>query len=178
MTLQHLQPMRLLPHWGHSGTVKPSIGGLSGATQGRDNLRSRESGNLILKTHRGTIPDEKKSAMQKIILAICPQCRHIKPMKMTENEKLVGIETMKTRIELFHGERLQRIGQEWKMEFYKTSEWSRSKVLKEFRELPENLEIPATNSADLYDPTNPPTPKTDAEMAEILNNSRVTLTIG
>jgi len=99
-------------------------------------------------------------------------------MTTTENEKLVGIETMKTRIELFHSNRLKRIGQEWKMEFYNTSEWSRSKVIKEFRQLPENCEAPATNSVDSYDPTNPPTPKTGEEMAEIIKNSRATLMIG
>ena len=98
-------------------------------------------------------------------------------MKMTENEKLVGIETMKTRIELFHRHRLQRIGHEWKMELYNTCDWARSKVIKEFRGLPENTEPPTRNSVDSYDPLNPPTPKTDEEMSNILKNSRVALTL-
>lgn len=95
-------------------------------------------------------------------------------MKMTPNEKLIGTETMKARIEAFHSDRLQRIGMEWKMEGYRTATWSKAKILKEFRELPENMEITPCRSVDCEIPT----PKTDAEMAEILKNSRIVLTLG
>ena len=77
MTKQHLQPMRLLPLRRHPRAIKPRIGRLPGATQGRDNLGSGESGNLVLEAHDGILPQKKKSAMQKKELAKCPQCRHI-----------------------------------------------------------------------------------------------------
>lgn len=76
--------MRLLPFWGHPGAIQPSVGSLSGASQGRDNLRSRKSGNLILEAHGGILPEKKKSAMQKKELAKCPHCRHI--TRMTTND--------------------------------------------------------------------------------------------
>jgi hypothetical protein len=63
------------------------------------------------------------------------------------------------------------------MEFFRTARWSRAKILKEFRDLPENLEI-TLRSCDFYDPHNPPPRKTDAEMAEIMKGSRIVLTLG
>ena len=95
-------------------------------------------------------------------------------MKMTANEKLIGTETMKSRIEAFHSDRLQRIGMEWKMEFFRTAEWSRAKILQEFRALPENADTTPGRAIDFETPT----PKTDAEMAEIMKGSRIVLTLG
>lgn len=95
---------------------------------------------------------------------------------MTTNEKLIGIEAMKSRIETFHAARLSRIGMEWKMDAFRTSGWSRAKVIKEFRALPENIDC-KINAADAYDPANPPTQKTDAEMAQIIKSSRITITL-
>jgi hypothetical protein len=94
--------------------------------------------------------------------------------KMTANEKLIGTETMKARIEAFHADRLERIGMEWKMEFFRTATWSRAKILQEFRALPENADTTPGRAADFETPT----PKTDAEMAEIMKNSRIVLTLG
>lgn len=95
-------------------------------------------------------------------------------MKMTPNEKIIGIETMRARIEAFHADRLKRMEMEWKMEYFRTAIWSKAKVLKEFRELPENTEITPCRSVDCEIPT----PKTDAEMAELTRNSRVAITLG
>jgi len=94
-------------------------------------------------------------------------------MKKTANEKLLGIETMKARIELFHADRLRRIGQEWKMDYFRTAGWSRSKVIKEFRALPENID----QTGSVWDGI-VPEPKTEQEMRELLANSRVALTLG
>lgn len=99
--------------------------------------------------------------------------KHLRTMKaaLTANEKLIGIETMKARIEAFHADRLKRIGMEWKMEFFHTAEWSRAKILQEFRALPENADNTPGRSVDFETPT----PKTDAEMAEIIKGSRILL---
>tara|TARA_R110000868_G_scaffold2176_3_gene16515 strand:+ start:408 stop:689 length:282 start_codon:yes stop_codon:yes gene_type:complete len=93
---------------------------------------------------------------------------------MTANEKLIGAETMKSRIEAFHSARLERIGMEWKMEFFRTATWSRAKILQEFRALPENADNAPCRAIDFEVPT----PKTEAEMAEILKGSRIVLTLG
>lgn len=92
-------------------------------------------------------------------------------MSMSANEKLTGLEAMKSRIEAFHADRLGRIGMEWKMEFFRTASWSRAKILQEFRALPENADNTPGRSVDFEVPT----PKTDAEMAEIIKGSRVLL---
>jgi hypothetical protein len=94
--------------------------------------------------------------------------------KMTANEKLIGAETMKARIEAFHAARLERIGMEWKMEFFRTATWSRAKILQEFRALPENADTTPVRAIDFETPT----PKTDAEMAEIMKGSRIVMTLG
>ena len=95
-------------------------------------------------------------------------------MKMSANEKLTGIETMKARIEAFHASRLSRIGMEWKMDGFRTEGWSKSKIIKEFRALPENMEITPCRAVDCEIPT----PKTDAEMLAIIAASKITITIG
>lgn len=95
-------------------------------------------------------------------------------LKMTQNEAIVGIETMRARIEAFHFARLNRIGMQWKIDSFMTAQWSRAKVLKEFRELPENIEMTPCRSVDCEIPT----PKTDAEMEGILKNSKIVLTLG
>lgn len=95
-------------------------------------------------------------------------------MKMTANEKMIGTETMKARIEAFHADRLERIGMEWKMEFFRTATWSRAKILQEFRALPENADNTPGRAIDFEVPT----PKTATEMAEILKGSRIVLTLG
>ena len=112
--------------------------------------------------------------MPKIILATGYAIRNNNGMKMTANEKLIGTETMKARIEAFHAARLEKIGMEWKMEFFRTAAWSRSKILQEFRALPENADTTPGRAIDFETPT----PKTDAEMAEILKSSRIVLTLG
>lgn len=112
--------------------------------------------------------------MRKIILVQSPQCGQSNAMKMTANEKLIGTETMKARIEAFHADRLERIGMEWKMEFFLTATWSRAKILQEFRALPENADTTPGRAIDFETPT----PKTDAEMAEIMKGSRIVLTLG
>lgn len=81
---------------------------------------------------------------------------------------------MKSRIEFFHMDRLKRIGMEWKMDSFRTLGWSKAKILKEFRDLPENLPAGRHNPTDFATPT----PKTDAEMAFIIANSRECILIG
>lgn len=93
---------------------------------------------------------------------------------MTENEKLIGTETMKARIETFHADRLKRIGMEWQMEFCRTATWSRANILKEFRALPENDDTTPGRAIDFETPT----PKTDKEMDELVRVSGVALTMG
>ncbi len=73
--------------------------------------------------------------------------------QMTKNERLVGIETMRSRVQDFHQKRLKRIGKEHESENWQTANWHPSKVLKEFRELPENDTTPSGNPADYEKPT-------------------------
>jgi len=63
---------------------------------------------------------------------------------------------------------------EWKMEFFRTATWSRAKILQEFRSLPENADTTPGRAIDFEAPT----PKTAAEMAEILKGSRSVLSLG
>jgi len=100
--------------------------------------------------------------------------KHHTNMNATQNEKIIGIETMKARIESFHADRLKRIGMEWKMGFFRTSTWDLAKTLQEFRALPENADMTTGRAIDFEIPT----PKTDAEMVEIIKSSRVTITLG
>lgn len=95
-------------------------------------------------------------------------------MKMTENEKIIGIETMKSRIEIFHTARLKRIGMECKMKHFKTLEWSRAEIIREFRGLPEN-DMQTTSGSANYEI---PTPKTEREMREIVKVLGVAITMG
>lgn len=97
---------------------------------------------------------------------------------MTEHEKLIGIETMKSRIEFFHHNRLKRVGMEWKIEHYRTNEWSRSEVINGYRELPENIVASRENSAEVYNPTSRPIPKTDAEMRQIVELNGAAVLMG
>ena len=103
-----------------------------------------------------------------------PNRTNTNTMKATANEKIIGTETMKARIEAFHADRLKRIGMEWKMEFFRTATWSRAMILKEFRALPENADTTPDRAIDFEIPT----PKTDAEMAEIMKGCRIVLTLG
>jgi len=95
-------------------------------------------------------------------------------MKTTANEKLIGTETMRARIEIFHIDRLQRTGREWEMEFFSTATWSRAQIIREFRTLPENDDSPPGRAIDFETPT----PKTDAEMAAIMKCSGIALMMG
>lgn len=168
----------LLPSRRLAGAIKPRIGGLPRATQSRNDHGGGIRGKRISEGHGQILPDKKKYAMQKINLDKYPQCRQSLRMsnanKMTANEKLIGTETMKARIEAFHADRLERIGMEWKMEFFRTATWSRAKILQEFRALPENADNTPGRAIDFEVPT----PKTAAEMSKILKGSRIVLTLG
>jgi hypothetical protein len=97
-------------------------------------------------------------------------------MKLTANEKLIGIETMKTRIELFHSDRCKR-GCITPFHFevhFRTQNWTCSKIVKEFRALPENQEQTLGNACDSFVPA----PRTDAEMQELIKNCGAALTLG
>ena len=96
-------------------------------------------------------------------------------MKLTANEKLIGIETMKARIELFHSDRCKR-GCITPFDFdvhFRTQNWTRSKVIKEFRALPENIEHTGSGWDCVV-----PQPKTDEEMRELVASCGSALTIG
>jgi hypothetical protein len=96
-------------------------------------------------------------------------------MKSTANEKLLGIETMKTRIELFHADRCKR-GCITPFHFevhFRTQNWSRSKVIKEFRALEENID----QTGSVWDGI-VPEPKTDEEMRELVASCGSALTLG
>jgi len=66
---------RLLPCGRLTGTIKPSVGRLTWTTQRRDDHGSRIRGEGISEGHGQILPPKKKSAMQKINLDKCPQCR-------------------------------------------------------------------------------------------------------
>jgi hypothetical protein len=97
-------------------------------------------------------------------------------MKLTANEKLIGIETMKTRIELFHADRCKRgcISPFHFEVHFRTQNWTRPKIVKEFRALPENQEQCAASYSDCFVPV----PRTDAEMRELIKQSGAALTLG
>jgi hypothetical protein len=62
---------------------------------------------------------------------------------LTSNEKIIGVETMKTRIFAFHKERIERTGSTVATpdDFDANKNgWSNKKIIKEFRALPENME--------------------------------------
>jgi hypothetical protein len=97
-------------------------------------------------------------------------------MKLTANEKILGIETMKARIELFHADRCKR-GCITPFHFqvhFRTQDWTRSKIVKEFRALPENQDRCDKVSFDYFVPT----PRTEAEMQKLIEQSGAALTLG
>lgn len=103
-------------------------------------------------------------------------------MKMTESEKLVGIETMKSRIYQHHKDRLIRQGWEWKWigdwkSGTEIATWKWQRVVDEYRRIPEGQEWTPTNrTAEYYVPGREPTPKTESQMAAIIkSNGRASL---
>lgn len=74
---------RLLPFGRFAGAVKPCVSGLSWTPQRGDDDGSGIRGERFSEGHGEILPSKKKSAMQKINLAKCPQCRQITCMSAT-----------------------------------------------------------------------------------------------
>lgn len=70
----------LLPFRRLAGAIEPRIGGLPWTTQSGHNQGSGIRSKRISEGHRQILPDKKKYAMQKIILALCLQCGQSKRM--------------------------------------------------------------------------------------------------
>ena len=63
-------------------------------------------------------------------------------MKMTENEKIIGIETIRSRIAIFHKERITRLGGDpADIYYYQSAVLTPTQTLREWRAIPEGQEI-------------------------------------
>lgn len=78
--LENGEPVGMLPGGRLARSVKPRVCCLARTPKGGDNLRGRKFGKRFVELHGANIPAKNNSAMQKIILAKCPQCRHIERM--------------------------------------------------------------------------------------------------
>lgn len=59
---------------------------------------------------------------------------------MTENEKILGIDTIKCRLSLFHTDRCKRMNLLDNLDYFSyknISTWDKSKIIKEWRDTPE-----------------------------------------
>lgn len=74
---------RLLPLWRRSAAIKPCVSGGTWTAKGSDNLGGGKLREGFGEGHGWTIPKKEMCAMQKIILVLCPQCRHSLRMSNT-----------------------------------------------------------------------------------------------
>ena len=74
---------RLLPFGRLARSIKPRIGGLARTSKGGNDLGGGKLGKRFGEGHGQTIPEKEKSAMQKINLDKCPQCRQSQRMSNT-----------------------------------------------------------------------------------------------
>ncbi len=97
-------------------------------------------------------------------------------MKLTANEKILGMETMRSRVQAHHDDRLKRgvLGRFRYDVHFQTQNWTRAQIVKSFRALPENQEQCAASYSDYFVPA----PRTDAEMRELIKQSGAALTLG
>ena len=79
---------RLLPFRRLAGAIKPSVGRLPWTTKRCDNDGSGIRSEGINEGHGQILPQKKKYAMQKIILALCLQCGQSKHMTATATQKM------------------------------------------------------------------------------------------
>lgn len=86
-------------------------------------------------------------------------------MKMSENERLVGIETMRSRVQAFHFSRLDRIGRPHMKEYFRTSDWTPAQVLREYRDMTADY---GTSNCAAYDA---PEALSDAQMSSIIGST-------
>jgi hypothetical protein len=97
-------------------------------------------------------------------------------MKLTANEKILGIETMRSRVQMHHDDRLKRgVLDQFRYDVYfQTQSWTRSQIVKAFRALPENQQSDNRGTYEYYVPT----PRSDSEMQELIKNCGAALTLG
>jgi len=85
--LDRRKEKRLLPFGRLARPIKPRIGRLSWTSKGGNNLGGGKLGKRFGEGHGQILPLKKKSAMQKINLAKCPQCRQSTHMSNTAHAK-------------------------------------------------------------------------------------------
>lgn len=80
----------LLPFGRLARAIKPSVSGLPRTSKGGNNLGGGKLGKRFGEGHGQTISEKEMSAMQKINLAKCPQCRQSMRMSNTKTQYRVA----------------------------------------------------------------------------------------
>lgn len=81
---------RLLPFGRLASAIKPGVSRLTWTAKGSDNLSSGKISKRFSEGHGQILPLKKKSAMQKINLDKCPQCRQ--SLRMSNTNQLTARE--------------------------------------------------------------------------------------